>query len=283
MQEPQRQARYLGLRAAAASGLVAIMMMLAACSSSGGPSTAASTGPVSSGQGPPSSASSEALSVTSTLDGLTTLPHRIKWIARPSRQTQISEVDFLIDGRQLWVEQNEPYSYGNDGNYLVTSFLQPGKHEFTVRAIGSDGPTATDRVTATVRTAPRPPPALAGTWAGSRQPEPGGAPGGTWHLNVSSVGWRIEEPESSGSGGNLVDVAYPSSGLVEIRTGMATGHDVMAGAPVDDDLNGWCNNEPGSPVRYRWSVEGTDLHLTFVGGDPCTGFTEFLTAHWTRP
>lgn len=39
-------------------------------------------------------------------------------------------MDFLIDGHQLWVEHNTPYFYGDDGNYLVTSFLKPGKHIF---------------------------------------------------------------------------------------------------------------------------------------------------------
>ncbi len=210
------------------------------------------------------------------------MPHRIHWVARPSPGTDISEVDYLIDGKQLWVEHNAPYFYGDDSNYLVTSFLEPGKHDFTVRAIDFEGQTATDSITATVPPAPSPPSALAGAWAGLRRPEAGGAPGGRWHLIISSAGWQIEEPTRPGSGGNRVDVAYLSPGLVEIRTGMATGHDVAAGAPVDDDLNGWCNNEPGSPARYRWSVSGTHLRFTFASGHPCPGFTEFLTASWIR-
>lgn len=43
----------------------------------------------------------------------------------------------------------------------------------------------------------------------------------------------------------MIDVAYLKPGLLEVRTGMATGHDRVAGAPADQDLNGFCNNDPG--------------------------------------
>ena len=258
-------------------GLTALMLMLAACSSSGG-SSASSPTPGSSVKTTPSGP--PAISVTSTLDGHTALPHRIHWEATPT-PTDVSEVDFLIDGKQMWVEEHPPYDYGDDGNYLVTSFLKPGKHEFTVRAIGLEGQTAKDSVTATVPKAPSPPAALAGSWNGFRPPSPDGAPGGTWQLVINKVGWRIYEPKKTGA--NLIDVAYLSRGLVEIRTGMATGHDERASPGQSDfDLNGWCNNEPGSPARYRWSVNGTHLSLKFAGGHPCEGFTKFLTDSWTR-
>ncbi len=159
----------------------------------------------------------------------------------------------------------------------MTSFLKPGKHDFTVRAIGFEGQTVPDSVSATVPPAPAPPTALAGTWK-SWQPKPHVYGG----LVVSSVGWYMGPFPFTHTGGNRVDVAYLSPGLVEIRTGMATGHDMVAGASSDDDLNGWCNNAPGLPARYRWSVSGTHLRLTFVGGHPCPGFTKFLAASWTR-
>jgi len=180
----------------------------------------------------------------------------------------------------VWAEHNTPYYYGSDGNYLVTSFLTPGKHVFAVRAINVSGHVATDTVTATVPQAPSPPAALAGTWK-ARQPA-GGLPAGYASLVISPVGWYEGQFPVMHSNGNLEDVAYLSPGLVEIRTGMATGHDMVAGAPSDNDLNGWCNNDPGSPARYKWSVTGTHLRLTFAGGHPCPGFTKFLTAAWTR-
>jgi len=247
-----------------------VVLGLAACSTAGG------TG--SNGQ---AAASAAKLTVTSTLDGRTVLPHRIHWQAFPSGPSfDVSEVDYLIDGKQVWVEHNTPYFYGSDGNYLVTSFLTPGKHVFAVRAINVSGHVATDTVTATVPQAPSPPAALAGTWK-ARQLA-GGAPAGYASLVISSVGWYEGQFPVMHSNGNLEDVAYLSPGLVEIRTGMATGHDMVAGAPSDNDLNGWCNNDPGSPARYKWSVTGTYLRLTFAGGHPCPGFTKFLTAAWTR-
>ena len=130
------------------------VLALAACSTAG---AAAPNGPAT--------ASTAKLTVTSTLDGHTALPHRIHWQAFPSGPSlAVSEVDYLIDGKQVWVEHIAPYFYGDDGNYLVTSFLTPGKHVFTVRAIDVGGHVATDTVTATVPQAPSPPAALAGTW-----------------------------------------------------------------------------------------------------------------------
>ena len=246
-----------------------VVMALAACSTAG---AAAPNGPAT--------ASTAKLTVTSTLDGHTALPHRIHWQAFPSGPSlAVSEVDYLIDGKQVWVEHIAPYFYGDDGNYLVTSFLTPGKHVFTVRAIDVGGHVATDTVTATVPQAPSPPAALAGTWK-ALQPAGGGV--GYASLVISSAGWYEGQFPVTHSNGNLEDVAYPSPGLVEIRTGMATGHDMVAGAPSDNDLNGWCNNAPGAPARYRWTVTGTHLRFTFAGGHPCPGFTGFLTASWTR-
>ena len=247
-----------------------VVLGLAACSAAGGAG--------SNGQ---ATASAAKLTVTSTLDGHTVLPHRIHWQAFPGGPSfDVSEVDYLIDGKQVWVEHNTPYFYGSDGNYLVTSFLTPGKHVFAVRAINVSGHVATDTVTATVPQAPSPPAALAGTWKAWLPA--GGAPVGYASLVISSVGWYEGQFPVMHSNGNLEDVAYLSPGLVEIRTGMATGHDMVAGAPSDNDLNGWCNNDPGSPARYKWSVTGTHLRLTFAGGHPCPGFTKFLTAAWTR-
>lgn len=94
-----------------------LILALAACSSTG---ATASSGPAS------SAASPAMLKVTSTLDGHTGLPHRIRWQAIPIvPAADVSEVDFLIDGRLGWAEHHRPYFYGDDGNWLVTSFLTP--------------------------------------------------------------------------------------------------------------------------------------------------------------
>jgi hypothetical protein len=228
------------------------------------------------------------LKVTSTIDGLTALPHRIHWRAFPGPLADITEVDFLIDGKQLWVEHGTPYFYGGDYNYLVTSFLSPRVHRFTVRAIDVSGNVATDTVTATVPTAPRPPAALAGTWKAYAPPSPNPSscspgpcpPAGYWRLVISPIGWQVYD---TSDGGGLYDVRYLSSDLVEIRTGMQTGHG-------NDDGNAWCNDNAGTPVRVHWTVSGNLLSFTPVGSQAGScGFTAFLAApehhprgHWTK-
>ena len=265
--------RCLGRLTARLAGL-AVVLTAAACSQ--GAATVVHT------------ASTPKLTVTSTLDRLTALPHRIHWQAFPSAPAaDVSEVDYLIDGRQLWTEHEAPYFYGSDDNYLVTSFLMPGKHTFTVRAVTAGGQTATDTVTATVAAAPRPPASLTGTWkVFLKQNSPDMPPSGDWRLVISPVGWQVYD---TSGGGGLYDVAYLAPGLAEIRTGMATGH-------PSTDLNAWCNNEPGTPARVRWTVTGGKLQFAYPAGDPhtCTGiaadgFVTFL-AHrdgthpgtWTR-
>lgn len=227
------------------------------------------------------------------LDGLTALPHRIHWQAFPRPSADVTEVDFLIDGKQLWVEHNSPYFYGDDGNYLVTSFLAPGAHTFTVRAADASGHVAANTVTASVPVAPRPPGALAGTWkgfvkqmsAGSCVPGPC-PPAGDWRLVISPIGWQVYDTRG---GGGLYDVVYLSSGLAEIRTGMATGH-------PNTDGNAWCNEGAGdrpagrAPIRVRWAVHGSLLWFTPVGSQAgsCgfTVFLEFRSGHrvvpWTK-
>ena len=75
-----------------------VVMALAACSTAG---AAAPNGPAT--------ASTAKLTVTSTLDGHTALPHRIHWQAFPSGPSfAVSQVDYLIDGKQVWVEHVAP-------------------------------------------------------------------------------------------------------------------------------------------------------------------------------
>src|SRR5215212_2292185 len=112
----------------------------------------------------PTPALTAALTVASTLDRQTTLPHRVTWQATPSvPESQVSEVDFLIDGQLTFVERHAPYTFGRDGGYLITSFLTPGQHSFTVRVNTVGGQSAEATVKAAVEAAPAPPSALAGT------------------------------------------------------------------------------------------------------------------------
>ncbi len=204
----------------------------------------------------------QALTITSTLDGKNLLPHRIRWIARPRPITRITQVDFLIDGKTRWIEHNAPYAYGDDSNWLVTSWLSPGRHRFTVRAKTRDGRTAQRTTIARVLPVAPPPAELDGRWTRTVTDEQAGksTPGGTWKLAVDKTGWKITDPNGST---NYIDVAYQAANRLEARGGILT-------RPKNDNIggNGWCE-DTNAPVDYRWSVAADTLTLTLDGRDRC--------------
>ncbi len=193
--------------------------------------------------------------VKSSLDGKKVLPHRIRWLGRPSLPaSKVSEVRFLIDGKTRWIERNPPYTYGDDGNWLVTSWLSPGRHRFTVRAKAKGGSTAQRTTISQVLPAPAPPAELAGTWKRALA-----GFGGTWVLTVNRVGWKIRDPFGTG---NLIDVAYFPGGRLQARGGIWTR------PHSDQEGNGWCEDR-NAPVDYRWAVSADTLTLTLDGLDRC--------------
>ena len=196
----------------------------------------------------PAKSRAQPFKVTSTLDGKKVLPHRIHWFAFPSiPAAQVAEVDFLIDGKFSWIEHHAPYSYGYNANYLVTSWLSPGPHHFTVRAKATDGRRAADSTVARVLPTPAPPAQLTNKrWKRTlTAAETHGQPHGTWVLSITKVGWKIKVPPV---GANLIDVGYLSRGLLELRGGIWT---TPAPANNPEEGNGWCD-EPFQPVRYHW-------------------------------
>ena len=210
--------------------------------------------------------------VNSTLDGKNVLPHRIRWRGVPKlAAAQISKVEFLIDGKLRWDEENPPYTYGDDTNWLVTSWLSPGRHTFTVRAKAKDGRTALRTTIARVVAAPPPPAELSGSWKHSF-----GA--GIWTLTVDKTGWKILDPWGDT---NFIDVAYFSGGRLQARGGIFTKLNSRVGG------NGWCMGR-NAPVSYRWAVSADTLTLTHYGVDRCTDGSEAEKQHyawngaWTR-
>jgi hypothetical protein len=217
------------------------------------------------------------LAVTSSLSGHKRLGHRIHWVAKPNvSPANVLRVVYLIDGKWMWTENHSPYDYGgNKGSYLVTSFLSPGIHTFTVQVESVSGGTAHTSTRARVSKAPEPPSHLAGSWQRfiGAQGGPGSPPSGIWRLVISSVGWQIRDTQGTG---DLLDVVYPKPGEVQIQTGMVTGRPKF-------DQNGWCNNEPGPTLHYSWTVENSLLRLRLLSGTPCQGFNAFATGGaWMR-
>lgn len=215
------------------------------------------------------------LGVKTTLDRKKVLPRRIRWIARASvAASEIRAVTFLIDGKVRWVEHNPPYTYGNDGNWLVTSWLSPGMHRFSVRALATHGRKRTVTTVARVIAPPAPPPDLDGTeWTRTyTQAEAGDAPAGVWTLSIDSTGWRIKDPEGLGA---YIDVAYLGTALLETRGGIWTRpHNPYEG-------QAWCEDQ-NAPARFSWSVQAGSLALTFIPPSKCDGFGPFMGKTWSQ-
>ncbi len=231
--------------------------------------------------------------VASTLDGRRALPHRLPWIARPTADAK--EVRFLVDGKLRWLEHNAPFSYSDDGGYLVTSWLSPGRHRFTVTATSASGAKASDTVVARVVAPPAPPAALSGRWERHvpspvpAQPGCGASdsvPAGRWTLDVerrwieTRAPGRFDAVRSKETGaGYLIDNDY----VAGPRTLELAGS-VTVGLIRDADPRGgwWC--EPNGPTgRYSWSVSGGTLTLSPVGGsDPSGQRGGVLSGTWTR-
>jgi hypothetical protein len=266
--------------AARALVVLALLLLAASCSSSTGSPATGNAGSTTTAS---ANGASPALVVASTLDGHPTLPHRISWVAKPSvAESEVSEVDFLIDGKAAFVEQHAPYVYGRDGGYLVTTFLTPGLHSFTVRVITVGGQSATSTVKAAVAAPSAPPGGLSRTsWVRTMtasdqkkatSPEP--PPTGRWDLTIDSVGWMIHDPEG---GGQLFDVAYQSSGRVELRPSIER-------PPFPNPTGGAFCEEPDPSVRWSYTIGdgGRTLSLHPVGHDPCGDRVAILEGRWTR-
>ena len=180
------------------------------------------------------------------------------------------EVVFLIDGKIGWVEHKPPYVYGNDGNWLVTSALEPGRHRFTVRTTTVDLRTVSKTVEARVLPAAAPPAELAGSWQRTVTKAQAGpeTPAGTWGITIDKTGWTIRDPSGSRTCGcgSWIDVAYLSGNLLELRSGIWTKTETDPTATRFG--NGWCN-ATNAPVDYTWTVAANTLTLTLSGPDLC--------------
>lgn len=259
-----------------------LLLLVASCSSSKGSLATGKPGSTTTASASAEDAS-PSLAVASTLDGHSSLPHRISWVARPSvAESEVSEVDFLIDGKAAFVEEHAPYVYGRDGGYLVTTFLTPGVHSFAVRVITVGGQTATSTVKAAVATPSVPPGGLARTsWArtmtasdqrAATSSEP--PPTGRWGLTIDSVGWMVHDPEG---GGQLFDVAYQSRGRVELRPSIER-------PPFPNPTGGAFCEEPDPSVRWSYTIGdgGKTLSLDPLSHDPCGDRLAILEGRWTR-
>ena len=263
----------IGDQTATARGGVAHMVMLAVtlagCGGGGGAGSASVV------PSPSAIASAFQFSVISTLHGLTELPHRIHWEATPSGSaSDVKEVDFLIDDQLAWVEHNPPYFYGDDGNWLVTSFLEPGAHTFVTKAIARDDRTAVETVTATVVVAPEPPADIAGRWSRTADNMPE-TPSGVWYVTINTIGWLFDDPLG---GGQNQDAEYPAPGKVEM-------HGAIWEPPFGEyDRGGFFCDEPFDRDRvFNYSVSEDGSQLTLTADAPvCRVYQGLIEGTWER-
>ncbi len=230
--------------------------------------------------------------IRSTLDGKTVLPQRIKWIAYPSAPVNFPGVEFLIDGKLVFQNRLPPFAFGADARdkatksvrtgYLVTSWLSPGRHEFTVRATsqGATRQSATKTVVAQVRAAPARPAGLAGTWqrtVSAGVPADRGA-----FFTASAPAGRYTMVFDR----RFVQHRGPQGPWVANSDYTADGTTLTIGAPVwtfaHGQETGWC--DPWGPeAEYSWSVNANTLTLSPTGAsDGCNKRGAILTGEWTR-
>jgi hypothetical protein len=235
----------------------------------------------------------KAFTIGSNLDGSTVLPHRIPWIAHASAPVLFPGVEFLIDGKVVFDNRLEPYAFGADGRdeasgtrktgYLVTSWLAPGKHRFSVRGkaiVGGSRTTAARTFVARVAAPPAPPAQLAGTWLHQLEtavpPDPNRlyrgltAPPGTYRLVVDRRYLRLSGPAPR-KHLKIDYLAGPQT--LTIRGPVWTG-DPDEGAVCDP----W-----GPEASYSWSVSEGMLTLEPAGtADGCRQRGGIMTGEWTR-
>lgn len=237
--------------------------------------------------------SASKLTIKSSLDGKTVLPQRIHWIAYPSAPVLFPGVEFLIDGEVVFANRLEPYAFADDGRdeasrtrktgYLVTSWLAPGKHTFTVRGkanVAGRRTTATSTVVARVGRPPAPPAQLAGTWQRRLEsavpPDPNvlyrsvTAQPGTYRLVIDRRYLRMSGPAPR----KHLKIDYVArSGTLTIRGPVWTG---------DPDEGALC--DPWGPeATYSWSVSSGTLTLMPAGkADACKQRGAIVAGEWTR-
>lgn len=234
-----------------------------------------------------------AFTIRSSLDGKTVLPHRIRWIAYPSAPVLFPGVEFLIDGKLVFANRLEPFAFGADGRdeatrtvktgYLVTSWLAPGRHSFTVRAkalVAGARTTATKTVVARVSGSPAPPAQLAGTWQrqleNAVRPDPNvlyrslTAQPGLYRITADRGFIRLSGPAPR----KHIKIDYVAGrAAITIRGPVWTG-DPNEGAVCDP----W-----GPETTYSWSVSDDRLTLAPASGaDPCKQRGAIVTGEWTR-
>ena len=222
------------------------------------------------------------LSVSSSITDGAHLVAPLPWSASVTGE-DVTAVDFLIDGKVLWTEQNTPYFFNDDNNLLPPWLLGPGAHTLTVRASSPSGATASQTSHVTVSAAPKVPRVLLATFQrkltqadlNSTSSIPGYDPNSHPPLGT----WTIR-PESN----YLIALGDPTKppGENETFAASASGDLTLAGPAnwlTPHDLQGGLC-EPAPADHYHWAVKGRALVIT--GGTNCPNRKALFDGTWVR-
>jgi hypothetical protein len=224
-------------------------------------------------------------SVTSSIADGATLASPVQWSAEPvgTPPGGLDRIEFLIDGKLLWVEHNPPFDFNNDGNYLYPYLFARGSHQMVARGVAKSG----EQVTATAnvhmtQAPPKIPRALRATWKHrvsqsviERNSVPGDPPlpAGVYRIKFRANGVSLASPPP----GPATPGNYAFSATARGRLDL--------GGPVNwltaqSSADGICHGDQ-TFGRYRWKIHRRVLTVKLVK-DPCRLRAAIQTGHWRR-
>lgn len=231
------------------------------------------------------SGATEGLRVSSSITNGAVLSTAVPWTATPSgvSRSNVDLVQFTIDGRVRWTEQNPPFTFNGDGNDLLPWVLGPGQHTLSVKVVTVSGASASTSSAITVA-APQPiPAALTGSYARHvtaadvrrtqsfrNEPLDQVLPAGAWRIRIAPTG-VISFIDPNGGAGNETFTATPGGTLALHGPANWIVPPAQQGA--------FCEVEPiGS---YGWSAHGRALVLKAVS-DRCADRNSLFAGTWRR-
>lgn len=229
--------------------------------------------------------------VTMTIDDGANLARAVPWevTATTGPSDSIRQVDFLVDGKTVWIEHEAPYAFDDDHQVLPPWLLGAGAHVLTARVRTVAG--ATGEVTAhvTVQVDLAAAKRLVGTYsrvvtvADQRRTAPyrvesKGAFGdvsatGRWVLHITSDG-EIVGVDPSGDETSPFVEPYTVHGSKLTLYGPAVWRQPNPAVP-----SLFC--EPETVNDYTWSLSGSSLTLT-TAEQGCADRDTVFVGTWTK-
>lgn len=249
---------------------------------SGGAAPAASS-PTSTAPTPPT--------VSMTIADHSPLTRAVPWqvMAKAAGDDFVSEVDYLVDGKTMWVEHNAPYFFDDDHQVLAPWLLGEGTHVLTAHVVTVDGATADVTAHVGVRMNVAADKQIAGTYhrlvtradqrrtEAYRVPSKGAfgeeSPTGRWTLHVKANG-EIVGVDPTGNEKNPFVEPFTLTGSSMTLYGPAVWRQ-----PNPDEPNLFC--EPEKAGHYTWSLDGSSLTIT-AKDKVCADRDIVFVGTWTR-